>query len=109
MTPWTIAPGMMIRRSMTSVTTAAKWLFCGDFRAWLAISGNANVGPNTMIAPRTWRNSSSCNIGRTPSSAAAARMTWRDGRFPGRSYDRRLVRRWTKSTRTYSPRCSGSA
>ena len=54
--PWTIAPGMTIRRSIRSLRAAAKAPFWGLFWAWLAMIGKANVGPKTTIAPMTWRN-----------------------------------------------------
>ncbi len=47
---------------MNSETEAAKGACCGAFRTWLAMSGKANVGPKTTIAPMTCRNRNSWNM-----------------------------------------------
>ena len=91
--------------------TAAKWPFggCGSWPPRPAMIGNANVGPNAMIAPRHVEEQEQLQHVSTLSIDASVPASPGVQEAPGGLYDTRRVRRWTKSTRTYSPRRSGSA
>ena len=101
-----IAAGVTSFIPMATWVRAKKFACCGSFATIAPAIAAANPGPKATIAPRTCRNRNSRKI---VSWSIDASCRGPDGPSRRGLYDTRRVRRWTKSTSTYSPRRSGSA
>ena len=102
------AAGVTRRVATASCCRAKKLACCGSLATIAPATAAANPGPKATMAPVTCRNRNKRN---TVSWSIDASYPRADLHAPARRglYDTRRVRRWTKSTSTYSPRRSGSA